>query len=144
MVYTLHGVYHLQVYTIGISHLHPGTYHLIPCYVPKKTIHTMAYTIQSGIYREARTGQTCIYHGIYHPDYGIYHGIYQKPGIYHGIYHGATTGPGSRQVVYTMVYTMLYGIYHGIYLSVWYISWYIPGFYIYTVLFSIYSIFWLG
>ena len=90
MVYTLHGIYHLQVYTIGRSHLHPGTYHLIPCYVPEKTIHTMAYTIQIGIYREARIGQTCIYHGIYHPDYCIYHGIYQKTGIYHGIYHEAT------------------------------------------------------
>jgi hypothetical protein len=66
MVYTPHGIYHLQVYTIGTSHLHPVTSHLMPCYVPKKMIHTMLYTtaIRIGIYREARIGQTCIYHGI--------------------------------------------------------------------------------
>ncbi len=67
MVYTPHGIYHLQVYTIGTSHLHPVILmisHLMPCYVPKKMIHTMQYTIQTGIYLEARIDQTCIYHGI--------------------------------------------------------------------------------
>jgi hypothetical protein len=39
----------------------------------------MPYTIQIGIYSEARIGQTCIYHGIYHPDFSIYHDTYRKP-----------------------------------------------------------------
>jgi hypothetical protein len=62
-------------------------------------IHTMLYTIRMGIYSEARTGQTCIYHGIKHPDYCVYHGIYQKTGIYHGIYTMVYT----KKLVYTMV-----------------------------------------
>jgi hypothetical protein len=88
----------------------------------------MPYTIQIGIYREARIGQTCIYHGIHHPDYCIYHGIYRKTGIY----HGATIGPGSRQVVvgfvYTMVYTtMVYTMVHTmVYTSLYGPMWYIP------------------
>jgi hypothetical protein len=63
MVCTSHGIYHLQLYTAGTSHLYPVTYHLIPSCVPKQMIHTMLYTIQIAIYREARIGQTCIYHG---------------------------------------------------------------------------------
>jgi hypothetical protein len=49
MVYIPHGTYHLQLYNIGTSYLHPVTYYLIPCYVPKTMIHTMLYTIQIGV-----------------------------------------------------------------------------------------------
>ena len=120
------------VYTIGISHLTIVTSHLHPCYIPKKSIHILPCTTKIGIYHDARTGQNCLFHGIYHGMKGIYHGIYQKNGIYHAIYHDATTGPGSRQVVYTIIYIMLYSmvytyfydIYHGIYLTKWYIPWY--------------------
>jgi hypothetical protein len=113
MLYTPHGIYHLQLYTIGTSHLHPVTYHLKQCNIPEKSRHIMPYTIKIGIYREARIGQTCIYHGIYHPDYCIYHGIYQRTGIYHAIYYEATLGPGSRQVAIGLC-------------ILWYILWYIP------------------
>jgi hypothetical protein len=66
MVYTPHGIYPIwNIPPSGIHHRYiPPSPHLMPCYDPKKMIHTMLYTIRIGIYSGARIGQTCIYHGI--------------------------------------------------------------------------------
>ncbi len=116
MVHTPYGIYHLQLYIIGKSHLHPVTYHLIPCYLPKKMIHTMLYTIQIGVYSEARIGQTCIYQTNWYipwhiPWYVPWHipwyillvgnlDLLLPHGIYHGIYHGTYQVFGKYNGIY--------------------------------------------
>ena len=83
----------------------------------------MACTTQSDIYM--RQGQVKNIHTmIYNTLTTLYTMVYTKKEVYTMVYiiktNGATTGPGSRRVVYTMVYTVVYtvffGIYYGIYL----------------------------
>ena len=87
MVYTQHGIYHLQVYTMGTSHLHPGhttLYHAmyqkkryIPWHIPPKLVYTVRQGQVKLVYTMVYTTLTTVYNMVY-----------------------------TKKLVYTMVYTM--------------------------------------